>query len=77
MDKLWLIIKREYLVRVRKTSFILATILTPIGIGLIAFVSGYLASSSMNSQKKIALIDQANLIDEKNLSNDQYLHQDL
>ena len=32
MKKLWLIIKREYLVRVRKKTFILATILTPIAI---------------------------------------------
>ncbi len=30
MDKLWLIIQREYLTRVKKRSFILATILTPI-----------------------------------------------
>jgi len=74
MNKLWLIVKREYLVRVRKTTFILATILTPLGIGLIAFVSGYLASSSMSSQKNIALIDQSGLLDASELSNDQYLY---
>jgi len=74
MNKLWLIVKREYLVRVRKTSFILATILTPLGIGLIAFVSGYLASSSMNSQKKIALIDQSDLLDAETLSDGQFLY---
>jgi len=32
MNKLWLIIKREYLVRVRKKTFILATLLTPLAI---------------------------------------------
>jgi len=74
MNKLWLIVQREYLVRVRKTSFILATILTPLGIGLIAFVSGYLASSSMSSQKKIALIDESGLLDVEKMSNDQYLY---
>jgi ABC-2 type transport system permease protein len=74
MNKLWLIVKREYLVRVRKTTFILATILTPLGIGLIALVSGYLASSSMNSQKNIAFIDQSGLLEEKDLSNDQYVY---
>ena len=74
MSKLWLIVQREYLIRVRKTSFILATILTPLGIGLIAFVSGYLASSSMNSQKKIALIDEAGSLNADNMSNDQYLY---
>jgi len=74
MNKLWLIVKREYLVRVRKTTFILATILTPLGIGLIAFVSGYLASSSMSSQKNIALIDKSGLLDAEEMSNDQYLY---
>ncbi len=42
MNKLWLIIKREYLVRVRKKTFILATLLTPLGIlvfyGLMFFI---------------------------------------
>ncbi len=74
MSKLWLIVQREYIIRVRKTSFILATILTPLGIGLIACVSGYLASTSMNSQKKIALIDEAGSLNADNMSNDQYLY---
>ena len=30
MNKTWLIIKREYLSRVRKKTFILSTILTPL-----------------------------------------------
>ena len=74
MNKLWLIVKREYLVRVRKTTFILATLLTPLGIGLIAFVSGYLASSSMSGPKSIALIDKSGILDVKDLSSDQYLY---
>lgn len=74
LDKLWLIVKREYLVRVRKTTFILATLLTPLGIGLIAFVSGYLASSSMSGQKKIVLVDQSNSLDVDDLSTSQYLY---
>lgn len=73
MNKLWLIVKREYLVRVRKKSFILATLLTPLGIGLIAFVSGYLASSSMSSQKNIALIDDSGILNATDLSSDQYV----
>lgn len=35
MNKLWLIIKREYIVRVRKKTFIIATILTPLAILLL------------------------------------------
>ena len=38
MNKIWLIIKREYSVRVRKKSFIVMTIVTPILIGLLIFV---------------------------------------
>jgi len=35
MNKFWLIAKREYLVRVRRKAFIIATLLAPLGIGLI------------------------------------------
>ena len=72
MNKLWLIIKREYLTRVRKKSFILATLLTPLGFGLIMFVSGYLASNSMTTQKRIAVVDQSGILDEADLSNKQF-----
>ena len=30
MDKIWIILEREYLQRVKKKSFILSTILTPL-----------------------------------------------
>jgi len=72
MNKLWLIIQREYLTRVKKKTFILATLLTPLGFGLIMFISGYLAGDSMNAQKKIAVVDQAGIIDATDLSNDNY-----
>ena len=71
MKKLWLIIKREYLTRVTKKSFILATILTPLGIGLIAFVSGYMASSSTKAEKSILVVDESGVLDAEKLSNDQ------
>ncbi|MFT4536431.1 MAG: ABC-2 type transport system permease protein [Saprospiraceae bacterium] len=72
MNKLWLIIQREYLTRVRKKSFILVTLLTPLGFGLIMFVSGYLASNSMNSQKKIVVVDQSGILNEDDLSTSQF-----
>ena len=37
MDKIWIIIKREYSVRVRKKSFIIMTLITPILLGLLIF----------------------------------------
>ena len=46
MDKIWLIIKREYSVRVRKKSFIIMTIVTPVLLGLLIFAPSYLSSIS-------------------------------
>ena len=60
MDKIWIIIKREYLSRVMKKSFLLVTILAPLSIAVIAFVSGYVASTS-GSKTMVALIDEGNL----------------
>ena len=61
MDKIWLIIKREYLTRVLKKSFLLITLLTPLGIGLLAVVGGYFASQK-SSTKKIAIVDDSKII---------------
>lgn len=72
MNKLWLIIQREYLVRVKKKTFILATLLTPLGFGMIMFLTGYMVSSSMHSQKKVIVVDQGGLLTDQNLTDDQY-----
>ena len=53
MNKIWIIIKREYLTRVKKKSFILVTLLLPLGIGLVGFVSAYFASQAGKSDKKV------------------------
>ncbi len=44
MDKLWLIIKREYLTRVKRRSFILATLLTPLAFAVFFVVVGFIFS---------------------------------
>ena len=72
MDKLWLIIKREYLTRVRKRSFILATLLTPIAFGLFFIVVHFIFSYESDDARKIAIIDNANIFnrtitDERNM----------
>lgn len=46
MRKIWLIIKREYLVRVRKRSFILMTIVGPLLMAALLIVPTYLAYES-------------------------------
>ncbi len=66
MNKLWLIIQREYMVRVRKKMFIIATLLTPIGIGLIAVLSGYLVAKSTEINKTIIVKDESGIFKSSN-----------
>ncbi len=62
MNKLWLIIKREYITRVRKWTFIIATILTPLGIGLYFLVSVLIMGYESGNQR-IAVLDEGNILD--------------
>ena len=62
MNKLWLIIQREYLTRVKKKTFILATLLTPLGIGLIMFVSGYFAANAANGEQNRLVKDDTTIL---------------
>jgi ABC-2 type transport system permease protein len=67
MNKLWIILKREYLTRVKKKTFILVTLLTPLGIGLIGFVSGYFASQAGKADKNIVVSDASGILNENSL----------
>ena len=49
MLKIWLIIQREFLVRVKKKSFIVMTILGPILIAALMIVPIYLAKESQEN----------------------------
>jgi ABC-2 type transport system permease protein len=67
MNKILLIIQREYLTRVRKKTFIISTILFPLlYLGLI-FGTGYIAAKS-GSDLRIALIDSAGYFDQESLN---------
>jgi len=71
MNKLWLIIQREYLTRVKKRSFILATLLTPLAFGLFAVVLFFILSYKSDDLNRIAILDKAGILksisDESNL----------
>lgn len=72
MDKLWLIIKREYLTRVIRRSFILATLLTPLAFALFFVMVGLIFQYKSDDSKRIAIIDEGNVLnrsikDEDNL----------
>ena len=62
MNNLSLIIRREYLVRVRKRAFILTTLLTPIGIALFYGIVILMVMYRGDEALKIAVIDEGNLI---------------
>lgn len=63
MNKLWLIIKREYLTRVKRRSFILATLLTPLALGLFIAVITVIFSYESDESKRIAIIDEGNILE--------------
>ena len=69
MRKIWLIIKREYLVRVRKKSFIVMTILGPLLLGALMAVLVYLSIES--KEVRIIAINQQN---KYYLDDTEYLH---
>jgi ABC-2 type transport system permease protein len=56
MHKIWLIIKREYLVRVRKKSFIIMTILGPLLMAALIILPIYLAND--NQEERLIAINQ-------------------
>ena len=73
MNTIFLIIRREYLVRVRKKSFIIMTILGPVLIFGFYAVIGWAAVSSIN-QKKIAVIDESGRFTGKFKNDDETLY---
>jgi len=69
MNKLWLIIKREYLTRVKKRSFILATILTPLAFGIFFIVVGFIFAYESGDTKRIAINDPGNILSVSKIPN--------
>ena len=57
MDKIWLIIKREYLIRIRKKSFIVMTLLGPLLMLLVMFLPIYLTNQTQ-TERTIAISEQ-------------------
>ncbi|MFT6892971.1 MAG: ABC-2 type transport system permease protein, partial [Algoriphagus sp.] len=50
MDKIWLVIQREYLARVKKKSFLLVTLLTPLIFPAIMGVFVWIALEEKDNQ---------------------------
>ena len=59
MNKLWTIAKREYLVRVKSKTFIIATLLTPLAFGAFVAVTGLISYYSQEKDKMVLVVDEA------------------
>jgi ABC-2 type transport system permease protein len=72
MNKILLILQREYLTRVRKKTFIISTILFPVlYLGLI-FGTGYIAAKS-SSVLKVAVVDSSGYFDKGKLERENLI----
>ncbi|MEL6986450.1 MAG: ABC transporter permease [Bacteroidota bacterium] len=74
MNKIWLITKREYITRVKNKSFILTTLLMPLGILAFSAIAAWIFSQRSDDQKKIAVVDPAGILAENmpNLKNIEF-----
>lgn len=70
MSKLGLIIKREFLTRVRKPSFIVLTLLAPVLMAVLLFLPAYLATLP-GDEKTITVFDESILMDLRERGNDE------
>ena len=70
MNKLWLIIQREYLTRVTKKSFIIATLITPLAMGIFFLVVGYIVSYEGGEELNIGVVDEAGVLRGKSFGDD-------
>jgi len=62
MSKLGFIIKREYMTRVTKKSFIVGTLLAPIGLAVYLLVIIGLSKYDSGSELKVAVLDEAGMV---------------
>ncbi len=81
MNKTLLIIKREYLSRVKKKSFIIMTILGPVLMAVTIILPAFLADWSEATKKRVAVLDETGWFYEKFKDQDNitfyYIHDDL
>lgn len=63
MDKVWLIIKREYTTRVRKKSFLIMTVLGPILFGALFVLPAWLATKDSEDVRTIEIKDESGLFE--------------
>lgn len=65
MNKIFLVLEREFLTRVRKKSFIIMTILTPILFAALMVVPAVIATMEDKNERQIAVIDDSGIFEGK------------
>jgi ABC-2 type transport system permease protein len=63
MGKIWLITQREYLTRVLNKTFILTTLLTPLGFLLFIVVLGFIMNTGSDKVKNILIADRVGFLE--------------
>lgn len=61
-NKTWIVARREYLSRVQKKTFILVTLLTPIGIALFAGLMGVIMNEGSKNDQHVLIKDDTSII---------------
>lgn len=62
MNKIWLITQREYVTRVLNKTFILTTLLTPIGFLILFIVLGFIMNTGSDKIKNILVADRVGIL---------------
>lgn|SRR5690554_580638 len=73
MNRLGLVIQREYITRVRKKSFIILTLLMPVLMVTLSLVPLWLSTLNDGSEKRVAVIDNTGIYAPLLESTDQYI----
>ena len=60
MNKIWIIIQREYITRVKRRAFVITTLLAPLGFFLL-LASSFLINSYSQSRTDVAIVDETGL----------------
>lgn len=63
MNKIWIIIQREYITRVKRRAFIITTLLAPVGF-LLLLTSSFLINSYSQSRTDVAIVDDTHLFND-------------
>jgi ABC-2 type transport system permease protein len=61
-SKVWIVARREYLSRVQKKSFIIVTLLTPLGIAVFALLMGWIMNEGGKADQRVLIKDDTGIV---------------